>query len=50
MELTDLLPEEGFRLRWPACGRANADATEGFVHPIPKALLKAGTLGLEEIA
>lgn len=48
---TDLLQEEGFRLQCAAaCGRANADVTEGFVHSIPKALLKAGTLGFEEIA
>jgi hypothetical protein len=50
MVLTDLLQEEGFRLQCRVYGRASADATEGFVHPIPKALLRAGTLGFEEIA
>jgi hypothetical protein len=50
MALADLLREEGFRLEGSACVSENADATEAFVHPIPKALLKAGTLGFEEIA
>jgi hypothetical protein len=50
MALTDQLREEGYRLQCSASGRANADATEAFVHPIPKACLKAGTLGFEEIA
>jgi hypothetical protein len=47
---TDLLPEEGIPLQCPACAGARADTEEGFIHPFPKALIKAGPLGLGEIA
>lgn len=50
MPPTDLHQEEGFRLWDRARGPANAGAKEAFVHPIPKALLKAGILGFAAIA
>ena len=51
MTPTDRLQEEGFRpLVYRLRSRASTDAMEGFVHPVPKALLKTGALVSETIA
>jgi len=47
MALTDPRQEETIQFQCPARGRARADAKEGVVHPISKALPTAGALGPE---
>ena len=47
---TDRLKEEGLPLACRLRSRASTDVMEGFVHPVPKALLKTVALVSETIA